>query len=41
MIIFYFFNIYIVCESILGLLLLISINYEFGHQKIKSLNLIF
>ena len=23
-------------ESILGLLLLISINYEFGHQKIRQ-----
>ena len=37
----FIFLIFIACESILGLLLLISMNYEFGHQKIKFLNLIF
>ena len=35
---FFLFLIFIVCEGILGLLLLIRINN--GHQKIKFLNLI-
>ena len=37
---FFLFLIFIVCEGILELLLLIRINNEFGHQKIKFLNLI-
>ena len=37
---FFLFLIFIVCEGILGLLLLIRINNEFDHQKIKFLNLI-
>nr|DBA43841.1 TPA_asm: ND4L [Bombus trifasciatus] len=31
--------IYSVCEGVLGLSLLVSMNYEFGHQKIGFLNL--
>nr|YP_009709981.1 NADH dehydrogenase subunit 4L [Bombus terrestris lusitanicus]YP_009709994.1 NADH dehydrogenase subunit 4L [Bombus terrestris terrestris]ALK48404.1 NADH dehydrogenase subunit 4L [Bombus terrestris]ALO64836.1 NADH dehydrogenase subunit 4L [Bombus terrestris]QFV14241.1 NADH dehydrogenase subunit 4L [Bombus terrestris lusitanicus]QFV14254.1 NADH dehydrogenase subunit 4L [Bombus terrestris terrestris] len=32
--------IYSVCESVLGLSLLVSMNYEYGHQKINFVNLI-
>ena len=32
--------IYSVCERILGLSLLVRINYEYGHQKINFVNLI-
>nr|ALO64866.1 NADH dehydrogenase subunit 4L [Bombus lucorum] len=31
--------IYSVCESVLGLSLLVSMNYEYGHQKINFMNL--
>nr|QNV12215.1 NADH dehydrogenase subunit 4L [Bombus terrestris] len=31
--------IYSVCESVLGLSLLVSMNYEYGHQKINFVNL--
>nr|QEN99354.1 NADH dehydrogenase subunit 4L [Melipona fasciculata] len=36
---FFMFLMFIVCEGILGLLMLISMNYEYGHQKINFLNL--
>lgn len=32
--------IYSVCERVLGLSLLVRINYEYGHQKINFINLI-
>ena len=32
--------IYSVCERVLGLSLLVRINYEYGHQKINFVNLI-
>nr|DBA43737.1 TPA_asm: ND4L [Bombus soroeensis] len=31
--------VYSVCEGVLGLSLLVSMNYEFGHQKINFINL--
>nr|DBA43685.1 TPA_asm: ND4L [Bombus ladakhensis] len=31
--------IYSVCEGVLGLSLLVSLNYEYGHQKISFMNL--
>nr|YP_009115757.1 NADH dehydrogenase subunit 4L [Melipona scutellaris]AJC00752.1 NADH dehydrogenase subunit 4L [Melipona scutellaris] len=37
---FFMFLMFMVCEGILGLLLLISMNYEFGHQKMIFLNLL-
>nr|DBA43529.1 TPA_asm: ND4L [Bombus bifarius] len=38
--IYLIYLIYSVCEGVLGLSLLVSLNYEFGHQKINVLNLI-
>nr|DBA43464.1 TPA_asm: ND4L [Bombus sylvicola] len=38
--IYLIYLIYSVCEGVLGLSLLVSMNYEFGHQKINILNLI-
>lgn len=38
--IYIIYLIYSVCEGVLGLSLLVRINYEFGHQKINILNLI-
>nr|DBA43620.1 TPA_asm: ND4L [Bombus melanopygus] len=38
--IYMIYLIYSVCEGVLGLSLLVSMNYEFGHQKINILNLI-
>nr|DBA43555.1 TPA_asm: ND4L [Bombus difficillimus] len=37
--IYLIYLIYSVCESVLGLSLLVSMNYEYGHQKINLLNL--
>uniref|UniRef100_UPI003D58C6CA NADH dehydrogenase subunit 4L n=1 Tax=Geniotrigona thoracica TaxID=395500 RepID=UPI003D58C6CA len=37
--IFFIFLMYSVCEGVLGILLMISMNDEFGHQKIKFMNL--
>nr|DBA43802.1 TPA_asm: ND4L [Bombus supremus] len=31
--------VYSVCEGVLGLSLLVSMNYEYGHQKISFINL--
>lgn len=31
---------HLVCERVLGLSLLVRINYEYGHQKISFINLI-
>nr|DBA43971.1 TPA: ND4L [Bombus confusus] len=39
--IFLIYLIYSVIEAVLGLSLLVSMNYEFGHQKINFINLIF
>nr|ABH05006.1 NADH dehydrogenase subunit 4L [Bombus ignitus] len=36
---YFIYLIYSVCESVLGLSLLVSMNYEYGHQKINFLNL--
>lgn len=36
--IYLIYLIYSVCEGILGLSLLVRINYEYGHQKINFLN---
>nr|QHD26493.1 NADH dehydrogenase subunit 4L [Lepidotrigona terminata] len=36
---FFMFLMYSVCEGVLGLLLMISMDNEFGHQKIKFMNL--
>nr|DBA43776.1 TPA_asm: ND4L [Bombus picipes] len=36
--IYLLYLIYSVCESVLGLSLLVSINYEHGHQKVHFLN---
>nr|DBA43906.1 TPA_asm: ND4L [Bombus perplexus] len=38
--IYFIYLIYSVCEGVMGLSLLVSMNYEFGHQKINILNLI-
>lgn len=38
--IYLIYLIYSVCEGVLGLSLLVRINYEYGHQKINFLNLI-
>nr|DBA43490.1 TPA_asm: ND4L [Bombus cullumanus] len=37
--IYFMYMIYSVCEGVLGLSLLVSMNYEFGHQKISFINL--
>lgn len=38
--IYLIYLIYSVCEGILGLSLLVRINYEYGHQKINFLNIL-
>nr|DBA43854.1 TPA_asm: ND4L [Bombus vancouverensis vancouverensis] len=38
--IYLIYLIYSVCEGVMGLSLLVSMNYEYGHQKINVLNLI-
>nr|DBA43867.1 TPA_asm: ND4L [Bombus vancouverensis nearcticus] len=38
--IYLIYLIYSVCEGVMGLSLLVSMNYEYGHQKINALNLI-
>nr|DBA43919.1 TPA_asm: ND4L [Bombus griseocollis] len=38
--IFMIYMVYSVCESVLGLSLLVSMCYEYGHQKINFINLI-
>nr|ALO64903.1 NADH dehydrogenase subunit 4L [Bombus pratorum]DBA43958.1 TPA_asm: ND4L [Bombus pratorum] len=37
--IYLIYLIYSVCEGVLGLSLLVSMNYEYGHQKINFLNM--
>nr|ALO64628.1 NADH dehydrogenase subunit 4L [Bombus sylvestris] len=37
--IFLIYLIYSVCESVLGLSLMVSMNFEYGHQKIYIMNL--
>nr|QBP33738.1 NADH dehydrogenase subunit 4L [Bombus pyrosoma] len=37
--IYFIYLIYSVCEGVLGLSLLVSMNYEYGHQKISFINL--
>lgn len=38
--IYLIYLIYSVCEGVLGISLLVRMNYEFGHQKISLINLI-
>nr|ATE47035.1 NADH dehydrogenase subunit 4L [Bombus breviceps] len=38
--IYLLYLVYSVCEGVLGLSLLVSMNYEYGHQKISFLNLV-
>lgn len=38
--IYLIYLVYSVCEGVLGLSLLVRINYEYGHQKINFLNLL-
>nr|DBA43763.1 TPA_asm: ND4L [Bombus sichelii] len=37
--IYLIYLIYSVCEGVLGLSLLVSLNYEYGHQNISFMNL--
>nr|DBA43516.1 TPA_asm: ND4L [Bombus citrinus] len=37
--IFLVYLIYSVCEGVLGLSLLVSMNFEYGHQKVSIVNL--
>nr|DBA43724.1 TPA_asm: ND4L [Bombus superbus] len=37
--IFLIYLVFAVCEAVLGLSLLVSMNYEYGHQKIQFINL--
>nr|ALO64412.1 NADH dehydrogenase subunit 4L [Bombus hortorum] len=36
---YFIYLVYAVCEGVLGLSLLVSMNYEYGHQKISFINL--
>nr|YP_009971678.1 NADH dehydrogenase subunit 4L [Apis mellifera]AST14895.1 NADH dehydrogenase subunit 4L [Apis mellifera intermissa]AUW36175.1 NADH dehydrogenase subunit 4L [Apis mellifera capensis]QGN05505.1 NADH dehydrogenase subunit 4L [Apis mellifera iberiensis]UML38464.1 NADH dehydrogenase subunit 4L [Apis mellifera ligustica]QNG58029.1 NADH dehydrogenase subunit 4L [Apis mellifera] len=38
---FLIFLVFSVCELVLGLSLLVSMNYEFGHQKLSVMDLIY
>nr|DBA43815.1 TPA_asm: ND4L [Bombus vosnesenskii] len=38
--IYLIYLIYSVCEGVMGLSLLVSMNYEYGHQKINIMNLV-
>nr|QBP33751.1 NADH dehydrogenase subunit 4L [Bombus kashmirensis] len=38
--IYLIYLVYSVCEGVLGLSLLVSLNYDYGHQKISFLNLL-
>lgn len=38
--IYLIYLIYSVCEGVIGLSLLVRINYEYGHQKINIINLV-
>nr|YP_009714568.1 NADH dehydrogenase subunit 4L [Bombus waltoni]QGK86775.1 NADH dehydrogenase subunit 4L [Bombus waltoni] len=38
--IFLIYLVFAVCEAVLGLSLLVSMNYEYGHQKIEFVNLL-
>nr|ARA91130.1 NADH dehydrogenase subunit 4L [Apis koschevnikovi]BAW89012.1 NADH dehydrogenase subunit 4L [Apis koschevnikovi] len=39
--VFLMFLVFSVCELVLGLSLLVSLNYELGHQKLDVMDLIF